>query len=1196
MSAVKTLGGFKTIFGSSFGALDSVVQILVTAFPKLSGAITAAGAAATAAGGGFAGLAAGAGALLSALSPLTIVAVAIGTAFAGFKLYNNYIDGLVDSAKQAGDAWQESNTSIQDNISKITELRSALDSGTLTEQEAYDAKSQLLDIQKQLSESYGSQAEGIDLVNGSLDEQIAKLKELNIAQSERFLNENQKGIEEAQRQMEKQRHTYLGQIFPFAQDADKLQSIVDKYKDKGIYTDTDSNGTIYVHFKGDATQANEVLNDFMTDIRNASDETGNIDLFDGFAQNASAGLNEAKDILDEYQNLYNQAIKADIQTNKKDYGGKTAAEWLNNYAKAVENYNNAVASGNVQEVENARKHYNAISDSINVLLKGTDMAQYNALFTDVPNQLDRAAIKANEFNSAISVDSEQYQYLNGYQKQIKAVADEVKNLNMSDVDFKAAINSGDIDSINCLSQAAQEAGISTDDLAQALVNLGVLSGQPTVEMEQTASAFDTVAQSANDLISQLNAVNSALSSQSTGKSIDVDTFNSDELADYRSALEYVNGTMQINTEKVKELQKAKADEAIATNDATKAQLQSDYLQQIAQIEELRDKLRDKNFAEGETAESIQASIDGYLASNDAIAEQCSQLDLLNASLREATGTYQAWLEAQNTAESGDMFDDSLNAIQAIRNTADSESDEFGKIGTKKYEAAVDFVVPDSIDKEDSGAVQSYLDSIEKYFNHDDKGGRTGLDLETFLNSAVRNGLMTVDESGTDFQLAGQMTMEKFAEGMNMSLPMVQAFFGELQEYGGKFDWSDEAVQTVGDLGLKANEAAESLRSIDGNQDFKINMDVSDIETVDGQISALDETISEMNAIKAKPEVDASEVENANAVIQYCVAQKQLLNAPAVMSVDTSKVSGDIGKAISLLQQFKTAQNTVEMQASVRADTSNAQAEVDGLVSEIQGLSPEIKANLMIDDTSATTITSSLEGLTPEVMVKYGVNEEAILGYNPENKDATVKYDKDSRIPDGYKPSDKNATVVYGIDHRAVDGYNPINLQRTVTYTVKTNGSAPKNASGGGGGVNGTAHASGTAMAGGNWGAKQGGKVLVGELGREILVDPHTGKWREIGVNGAEFIDMPRGAIIFNHLQSNALLERGWVNGRGTTSFASGTAMVTGGINISQIKSGGSSSNTSGSSSNRGNTSTQKANTSATNNNTAAVKKSTKAFD
>ena len=139
MSAIKNAGG-------NIKGIGDIISAISLAFPKLSGEITAAGAAATAAGGGFAGLAAGAGALLSALSPLTIVAVAIGTAFAGFKLYNNYIDGLVDSAKQAGDAWEQSNTSIQDNISKITELRTALDSGKLTEQEAYDAKSQLLDI------------------------------------------------------------------------------------------------------------------------------------------------------------------------------------------------------------------------------------------------------------------------------------------------------------------------------------------------------------------------------------------------------------------------------------------------------------------------------------------------------------------------------------------------------------------------------------------------------------------------------------------------------------------------------------------------------------------------------------------------------------------------------------------------------------------------------------------------------------------------------------------------------------------------------------------------------------------------------------------------------------------------------------------------------------------------------------------
>ena len=61
---------------------------------------------------------------------------------------------------------------LQDNIDKITELRTALDNGTLTEEEAYQAKSDLLEIQDSLTESYGNQAQGIDLsewIIGSAD-------------------------------------------------------------------------------------------------------------------------------------------------------------------------------------------------------------------------------------------------------------------------------------------------------------------------------------------------------------------------------------------------------------------------------------------------------------------------------------------------------------------------------------------------------------------------------------------------------------------------------------------------------------------------------------------------------------------------------------------------------------------------------------------------------------------------------------------------------------------------------------------------------------------------------------------------------------------------------------------------------------------------------------------------------------------
>lgn len=139
----------------------------------------------------------------------------------------------MDKAQEAGNAWEDNNTSLQDNIDKITELRTALDNGTLTEEEAYQAKSDLLEIQDSLTESYGNQAQGIDLVNGSLDQQISKLKELSTEESKRFLNENKKGVEEAEKQMEKERHAYLGQYSDNGSDeSNAINQAITKLKNK----------------------------------------------------------------------------------------------------------------------------------------------------------------------------------------------------------------------------------------------------------------------------------------------------------------------------------------------------------------------------------------------------------------------------------------------------------------------------------------------------------------------------------------------------------------------------------------------------------------------------------------------------------------------------------------------------------------------------------------------------------------------------------------------------------------------------------------------------------------------------------------------------------------------------------------------------------------------------------------------------
>lgn len=1163
-------------------------------------------------------------------NPLILIAAGVAAAVSAFSAYKRSIEEAVDKAQEAGSAWENNNTSLQDNIDKITELRTALDNGTLTEEEAYQAKSDLLEIQDSLTESYGNQAQGIDLVNGSLQTQISKLKELSTEESKRFLNENKKGVEEAEKQMEKERHAYLGQYSDNgSEESNAINQAIAKLKKKygddvfKLQEGMEGAGNFEIEFTADASTAKDALNDFMNEMRSIQEQYGESDVLTSLSNYASGGLEEANDIMSEYQDLYNQAKQAELFSDKQQYSGKTALEWLNKYEDAVNKYNDAISGGNADEIADAKQYYDDINKSVQVLMN-TDASKYSSQFKEIGDQLNTAAIKANEFNQALSGEGE-----NGFQKHLQSVAEEIKKLNMDDADFKAAVSSGDVDSINYLVQAAEQAGIISgtsaseiQPLITALGNLGYISNMSADGLNNVADSADNVDMSFSDLakedssslLQEISAVQEALDSQSIGVSVSYDDFNSDALADYRDCLEYVNGVLQINETSVKNLTKAKVEEQVATNNTAKAQKQQEYLENAKQIEALRQKLLDNTDATGKSAESIQEQIDGLLASNDAIVEQCSQLDLLNSSLMESIGIYQQWKDAQNASESGDMFDDAITASKQIDDTLNNtDSDIYGRVGRKDYQASLDFLIPDTVDSTDENAINSYLSSIDNLFTHNEDGERAGLNIEEFCKNAMDKGLMVLDEAGENYQVAGGKTMEDFAEGMNLSMPMVQAMFGEMQEFGANFDWSDEGIQTMGDIAVAATEASEALRSVSGNEDLKINLDVSDLETTEEKCSALDDTISEMNSIKAKVGVDSSEVDQANTIIQYCVAQKQQLEAPAVMNVDVSQVSGKIGEAVGWLQEFQTAQNTLQMQETLGMDTSEAQANVEAVADKIKGLDTNVKATLSIDDSSIDTIQDSISSkLTNEVMVKAGIDDSTIIGFQETKHDAKgeVDWDNDTTKVDAYAAAEKNSkgTVLWSNDETLVK-----KEFTAVGHINWGNTSAPTS---GKGSVNGTAHVSGTAKVSGNakasgdWGNKHPGKTLVGELGRELWVDIRTGKWETIGNNGAEFRDIPQGAIVFNHVQTEELLSNGFTASRavalasGTspdisgTAFVSGNAMVTGGISVKQaqksVVSGGNTSKATNAT--NADTKATTSHTKATEESTEATKKSMKTFD
>lgn len=118
-----------------------------------------------------------------------------------------------------------------------------------------------------------------------------------------------------------------------------------------------------------------------------------------------------------------------------------------------------------------------------------------------------------------------------------------------------------------------------------------------------------------------------------------------------------------------------------------------------------------------------------------------------------------------------------------------------------------------------------------------------------------------------------------------------------------------------------------------------------------------------------------------------------------------------------------------------------------------------------------------------VMVKAGIDDSAIIGFQETKHDAKgeVDWDNDTTKVDAYAAAQKKSdgTVLWSND------ISKVKTQfQAVGHINWGNTSAPTN---GANSVAGTAHVSGTAKVTGDWGNKRPGTTLVGELGREMCV-------------------------------------------------------------------------------------------------------------
>ena len=1059
-------------------------------------------------------------------NPLILVATGVTAAVSAYSAYQQSVQESVSSAKEAGQKFSENTSSLQDNIAKVQELRSQLASGTLSESEAYQAKSDLLSIQNQLSDSYGSQAQGIDLVNGKLDEQIAKMQSLAQEEAKKYLNEEKAGIDKAQSEMNKNRGYKLGTFSNWDIRSKDTKNTLEKVKDiadqiKGIDFGTDERGQGAIFkFTGKAEDAEESINSFMDKIRDLKSEmqdNGQDTTFlDSILDQSSKSLKKNKDILDEYQDINKQALEA--QMTSEGFGKNKPATVYDDYKNAVEKYNDALTSGDTSKIESAESAFNKVKESVNSVTKS--YPEFKSLFDEVGDSLDESAVKAYDFQKALNDSS---------MKDVVSQFKDLQDVDLKGISFDDKTTAKGEEALKSVVDKAIELGVVSDDSAESVAKvvdmLTEMGLTGTVSVDALNESFSKAQTSIQQTMSDLDNMKSILAESVTGSGISADNVKAFKEMfgdDASKALEQTANGYHINRKALEQLQEQQAQ-------GTK----TDYLSAIAEQQEALRKVNEQMAKAAFNGEDIS----GLQSQRQGIEDNISSLKDLAYQYQTATSAFQQWQDAMSGGEEGDMYD----SIQGNLESAESLYEK-GLTGTNKFREFVDLMsnkdLSNASNEDIVSAYEEAMPKIERYFTEGQEGAQNFLSDIQNINKEWAH----MNEDGSWEINFGAGNDQEIADALGIDVEAVQSIMRKLSDYG--FDINlDEPVASLEELKSSAESAKEALDGMNDTSLDGINLDADSFSAVTDSIDKVKDYIQQVQDSDIEPEVKTEKLQNANAILEYLVEKQQelgssdieigvnidevnskiteaqsaldqfknsdgvvdlsvegaqeaadnlqsllyqkeaLQNSSVVLNVDTSQVDGSVGDAISKLQEYQTAVNNLNAQtelqkAGVQIDTSDAQAKVQQLASQIQGIDAETKAKLGLDTSEFNAALSSVTNT--KVDVKAGVNldtsslgtiQSMISAISPK---MLVKAGVDKSQVDGYQPSDKNSKVKYKVDSSAVDAFKPANKNATVTYSVVIAGQVPGDktrtltynikTNGSVSPANGTAHSLGTAHA------------------------------------------------------------------------------------------------------------------------------------
>lgn len=661
-----------------------------------------------------------------------------------------------------------------------------------------------------------------------------------------------------------------------------------------------------------------------------------------------------------------------------------------------------------------------------------------------------------------------------------------------------------------LESAAEGLDIPLDTLIDTLVELGVVYSDNIKYTNEFTSSALTMATAASKAVS---SVTSILNSQGTGVNVNTDSYSEliKDNAEYAAALQYSNGTMQLNREMAQQLTEAKVKESEAYIKVAYSQNQVKYEKVKNDLSYYIDEVRKSIEADADKLKQFDEEKAALESQSEALRDNCRSLQMQYSALMQASSAYQDWLNAQNATESGDMYDSAIEAKKAL-----AAGLKNGKIGTVKWQAASEFLIPDDYE----GTAAEYIKKLNRYFKQASDGSDDGSGINNFITDSLKAGLMKQESDGS-IKILADKTTEDFAKALKLSPDAVQSIFGEMQEYGWTFDWGSMLGDPITNYKMQLDDIKDQMADLEPNSEAWQVLDAraEELESaLDGlyQRSGLDQLADTVqkakdngvelseNAQQAADALDsAARVQNEIDIYKAQEAAKEAEKAFASSGqiADLDNLDAANQKLTELLQKRQQMGEPTDTEIRLYLEEQEVNGKVPSDVIDDMKNAGLIKIETETDDNAAQTITSQYDTM------KAHVEQPVTITANATKCITTL-----DNIINQLNTIDGSHTVTIKVNQTTVKS------ARTKTYAEQ--------------------------RAGAYGGAFAGGRTLVGELGNELVVNPHSGKWYTVGDNGAEFVNLPKDAIVFDHRKTKKLLDQGFIGGRGV-ALASGTAMDSG---------------------------------------------------